>query len=377
MKGYNLLTSYTEYDKIFIEQTPCLFSLIRSKEPHMPPTMRDVAQRAGVSKATVSLVLNKKPGVSPETRQAVLLAVEELAYRLPERRPLRSPEQRTLAIIYHLRDVERTESYNIIPGFLRGARAFAQEANVHLTILAGFQKGGFRQIGSHFLDSEGLQPAGLLLMGPALRRDSESVVQALKQNIPAVVLCRNWPDMPISTVGHDHRKQARIALDHLIGLGHRVIAFVAGDADGQFDWCQWRLDCYREAMANLNGEVDESLIIMADDRVEATKALVKRRLDVTAILADHDARAIEVMQGLLQAGLRIPQDISVIGQDDAKQSPAGFPGLTTVRFSHSEVGYLAAEFLLRQIESNEVVHGNIWVRNYLIERESCCEARPV
>jgi LacI family transcriptional regulator len=322
------------------------------------------------------MVLNKKPGISPETQQAVLLAAEELAYRLPERRPLRSPVQRTLAIIYHLRDVERTESYNIIPGFLRGARTFAQEANVHLTILAGFQKGGFKQIGAHFLDSEGLQPAGLLLMGPALSRDSESVVQALKQDMPVVVLCRNWPDVPVSTVGHDHREQACVALDHLIDLGHRTIAFVAGDADDRYDWCQWRLDCYREKMTDLNGEVDEDLIIMAKDRVEATKALVGRRPDVTAVFADHDARAIEVMQGLQEAGLRIPQDVSVIGQDDAKQPPAGFPGLTTVRFSHSEVGYLAAELLLKQIESNEVVHGNIWVRSYLVERESCCEARP-
>ena len=374
---YNLLTSRIEYDKIFIEQTPCLFNTTRFQKPLMPPTMKDVAQRAGVSKATVSMVLNKKPGITPETQQAVLLAAEELSYRLPERRPLRSPAQRTLAIIYHLQDVERTESYNIIPGFLRGARMFAQEANVHLTILAGDQRGGFGQIGSEFLGSEGLLPAGLLLMGPTLRRDSKSVVQALRQGIPVVVLCRNWPDMPVSTVGHDHHEQACIALDHLISLGHRTIAFVAGETDDQYDWYQWRLDSYREKMIDLNGEVDADLIILAENRVEAIKALMKRRPDVTAIFANHDTEAIEAMEGLQEAGLRIPQDVSVIGQDDARQPPAGFPGLTTVRFSHSEVGYLAAELLLRQIESNEVVHGNIWVRSYLVERESCCEARPV
>jgi DNA-binding LacI/PurR family transcriptional regulator len=376
MKGYDLLTSRAKCDKILTKQTPCLFNSVHSQEPHMPSTMKDVAQRAGVSKATVSLVLNNKPGVSQETRRAVLFAAEELAYRLPERRPVRSPVQRTLAIIYHLGDMERTESYSIIPGFLKGARTFVQEANAHLTILAGYQKEGFGQVGSQLLDSEELQPEGLLLMGPALRRDSESVVQALKLGIPIVALCRNWPDMPVSTVGHDHREQARIALDHLVDLGHRTIAFVAGDTDSQYEWCQWRLDCYREMMTDLNGGIDEDLIVLAQDRAEATKALVRRRPDVTAILADHDARAIEVMQGLLETGLRIPQDISVAGQDDAKQPPAGLPGLTTVRFSHSEVGYLAAELLLRQIESNEVLHGNIWVRNYLVERESCCEARP-
>ena len=337
--------------------------------------MEDVAQRAGVSKATVSLVLNKKPGISPETQQAVWLAAEELAYRLPERRPLRASAQRTLTIIYHLRDIERSESYNIIPGFLRGARMFAQEAGVHLTILAGDQTGEFGQIGSEFLDSEGLLPEGLLLMGPTLRRDSESVVHAMKQGIPVVVLCRSWPDMPVSTVGHNHHEQACIALDHLIGLGHRTIAFVAGEMDDQYDWFQGRLSCYREKMIGLNGEIDESLIILAENRIEAIQTLMRRRPDVTAIFANHDTEAIEAMEGLQQAGLRIPQDVSVIGQDDARQPPAGLPRLTTVRFSHAEVGYLAAELLLKQIESNEVVHGNIWVRCHLVERESCCEAR--
>jgi LacI family transcriptional regulator len=82
------------------------------------------------------------------------------------------------------------------------------------------------------------------------------------------------------------------------------------------------------------------------------------------------------MQGLRQMGLRVPEDVSVIGQDDARQAPEGFPGLTTVHFSHFEVGYLAAELLLRQIENDEVVRGNIWVRSYLVERDSCCRARP-
>jgi LacI family transcriptional regulator len=130
-------------------------------------------------------------------------------------------------------------------------------------------------------------------------------------------------------------------------------------------------------MTRLNGAVDDDLVILARDRVEAAKTLVKRRPDVTAILANHDTIAIDVMQGLQEAGSRIPQDVSVIGQDGARQSPEGLPGLTTVCFSHSEVGYLAAELLLRQIESSEVAHGKIWVRSYLVERESCCEVRSV
>jgi DNA-binding LacI/PurR family transcriptional regulator len=343
----------------------------------MYPTMEDVAQRAGVSKATVSLVLNKKPGISSETQQAVLQAVEDLGYRLPERRPLRSPTSRILTILYHVESESRSEPYSIIPGFLRGARAFAREANVHLTIFAGYRKEDLEQIGAHFLDGAGFPPDGLILMGPGLCRDSESVVQALKRNIPVVVLCRSWPDMPISTVGHSHREQARIALDHLIQLGHRTIAFLAGETDEKYDWYQQRLDCYRKTMLDLNGEIDEALIVRARDGSSAVRTLMAHRPDVTAIFANHDAKAIEAMQGLHEMGLRIPEDVSVIGQDDAKQPPEGYPALTTARFSHVEVGYLAAELLSKQIENKEIVYGNIWVCSHLVERESCCSPRPV
>jgi len=319
------------------------------------------------------MVLNSKPGVSSETRQAVLRAAEELGYRLPEHRPLRSPEQRTLSIIYHVEDEARAEPYGVMPGVLRGIRTFAREANVHLTILAGYQREGFTQI----LHKSGFSSDGLILMGPALCRDSESVIQALQIGVPVVALCRYWPDIPISTVGQSYHEQAGIALDHLVHLGHRKIAFVAGTMDQKYDWCQQRLDCYRKRMTDVNGEVDEELIVLARDGSEAVKILMTRRPDVTAILANHDGRAVEAMEGLLAMGLRIPEDISVIGQDDARQSPEGLPGLTTVRFSHFEVGYLAAEFLLKQIEEREIGRGNIWVRCHLVERESCSRPRAV
>lgn len=343
----------------------------------MSPTMEDVAQRAGVSKATVSLALNRKPGISPETQRIVLRAAEDLGYHLPERRPLRSPMSRTLTILYHVKDEARAEPYSVVPSFLRGARTFAREARVHLTVLAGYRREDLSQIGADFLDGEGLSTDGLILMGPGLCRDSKSVVQALQSSIPVVVLCRNWPDVLVSTVGHDHYEQAQIALKHLVDLGHRKVAFLAGEADEQYDWCQQRLKCYREMMANVNGEMGEELVVLAKDGANAVRALMVRQPDVTAIFADHDAKAIEAMQGLQMMGLRVPEDVSVIGQDNARQSPKGCPALTTVSFSPFMVGYLAAELLLKQIESNEIMMGNIWVRSHLIERESCCQARPV
>lgn len=319
------------------------------------------------------MVLNNKPGVSSETRQAVLRAAEELGYRLPEHRPLRSAERRTLSIIYHIEEETRAEPYGVVPSILRGIRTFAREANVHLTILAGYPREGLSQI----LHKSGFSSDGLILMGPALRRDSESVVQALQTGVPVVALCRYWPDVPISTVGQNYHEQAGIALDHLVRLGHRKIAFIAGEVEQKYDWYQQRLDCYRKRMADLNGGVDEELIVLAKDRNEAVKTLMARRPDVTAIFANHDGRAIEAIEGLQAMELCVPQDVSVIGQDDARESPEGLPGLTTVRFSHFEVGYLAAEFLLKQIENKEIGRGNIWVRCHLVERESCSRPRAV
>jgi LacI family transcriptional regulator len=339
--------------------------------------MEDVAQRAGVSKATVSLVLNRKPGISPETQRTVIRAAEDLGYRLPERRPLRSPMSRTLTILYHVKDEFRAEPYSIVPSFLRGARTFARKAKVHLNVLAGYRREDLARIGVDVLNNEGLSTDGLILMGPGLCRDSKSVVQALQSNIPVVVLCRNWPDVPVSTVGHDHYEQAQIALDHLVDLGHRKVAFLAGEADEQYDWCQQRLSCYRQVITSITGETDKELIILAKDGASAVQALMARRPDVTAIFANHDTKAIEAMQGLQAMGLDVPKDVSVIGQDNAKPSPENCPTLTTVGFSPFTVGYLAAELLLKQIGGDEVTQGNIWVRSHLIERESCCKVRPV
>ena len=341
----------------------------------MSLTMEDVARRVGVSKSTVSLVLNKKLGVSPETQRVVLQAAEELGYRLPERRPLKRPsESKTLTVVHYVGQEPYTEPYGLALDFLNGTRAFVRQANANLTVIAGYRKGDIGRLGTHLLNDENTPPDGLMLMGPGVHRDSQLLLQALERNIPLVVLSRNWLDLPVSTVGQDHCQQARIALDYLIRLGHRRIAFVAGEVDKQYDWFDWRLTCYRETMTQLNGEIDEKLIALGEDGISAVRTLMTRRPDVTAIFAIHDRRAVEVLQGLWEMGLHIPQDVSVIGQDDSEQVPEDYPALTTVGFPHFEVGYLAAELLLKQIENDKILYSNILVRSYLIERASCDKA---
>jgi DNA-binding LacI/PurR family transcriptional regulator len=201
------------------------------------------------------------------------------------------------------------------------------------------------------------------------------VRRLIEDEVPTVVLSRNWPDLPVSTVSQDHREQARIALDYLAKLGHKTIAFIAGERDRYYDWFDWRVECYRQAMIDLNGRSDEELIVIAKDGAEAAKCLLTRRPDVTAVWAIYDDRAVEAMCGLTELGLAIPEDVSVIGLDDTCSSPEGCPELTTVGFSGRKLGSLATEVLLKQMEDDEFRYAHIVVSSYLVERRSCAKPR--
>ncbi|MGC9350125.1 MAG: LacI family DNA-binding transcriptional regulator [Anaerolineae bacterium] len=337
----------------------------------MSTTMSDIAERVGVAKSTVSLALNDKPGVSDELRAQILEAAKQMGYRLPPRRNSRS-EPTTFAVINHVVLESEAEISGVALGYLKGIQQFAREHNINLTILTDY-RGGADHYGYQFLNQSNLVPDGLILMGGAVTLKSSIIRWAQEKEIPMVVLSRNWPDSHISTVSQDHVEQAQMALDHLIDLGHRKIGFVARKADHDCDWFALRLRCYKETLDRHTGFVDESLIAIADDGYRATIELFERRPDVTAIFCMYDRIAIEAMQGLKELGIRVPEDVSVIGLDDADKPPQGFPSLTTVGFSHIDMGYLGADLLFRKIENPHIQSGQICLSSYLIQRDSCRE----
>lgn len=341
----------------------------------MSATMAEVAERAGVSKSTVSLVLNNRPSVSPELRQAVLLAATELGYRLPERRPQkRSLENRSIVIVHYEYQSQPSQSDSIFLDYIAGIQSFLRDKNVNLTFITDYRKERL-QLGFHLLDQGYLSPDGAIMMGWGARRDGQILHHFLHQGLPVVILSRNWPDLAISTVGQDHRHQACLALDYLVALGHRQIAFLAGKGDRRHEWFTWRLECYRETMRRLHGHVDEDLITIDKDGREAVQSLIARRPDVTALFCTQDEHAIEAISGLQALGLRVPADLSVIGLDGTAQTGQNTPAPTTVAFPHFQVGYLAAELLLKQIEDEHLYYSNIVVRSELVERGSCAAPR--
>jgi LacI family transcriptional regulator len=339
--------------------------------------MADVAQRAGTSVSTVSLVLNHKPGVSDAMRETVLEVAQELGYRLPQRRsPGRSTPSKAITVV-HFADPVPTyqgEVGFLFTRYLDGIREYCEGKNVNWAFIANYAERDDRPLGYHLLADETLPREGLILIGLSGGRNNWLLSQLLADDIPTVVLSRHWPDLPVSTVSQDHCEQARIALDYLVDLGHRKIAFLAGERDRHYDWFEWRLGCYRAVMQELDGRVDEELIVTASDGREAARQLLDRRPDVTAIWAIYDDRAIEAMHGLHELGLCVPRDISVIGLDNTCSSPEGFPALSSVAFPHRKIGSLAAEMLLKQMADDEFRFAHVVVSSYLVERDSC--ARP-
>ena len=339
----------------------------------MPIRMDDVALKAGVSKSTVSLVLNDKPGVSPEMKEAVLLAAEELGYRLPERRPLRKPppKQKNFTVVHQVGGEPYDNVYGLFLDYLQGIRSFAQQANINITAISGYRRGDFDRFESRILNDENTPLDGLILMGAGVRQDSKLLSRAIELQIPLVVLSRNWPDLAVSTVSQDHYEQAHAALDYLDRLGHRKIAFVANESDQEYEWFETRLKCYRNKMQGIDLKLADDLIALGGNGADATKELLTCRPDVTAIFAIHDERAIQAIQGAMELGLDVPKDVSIIGLDNSEDTPDGYPKLTTVGVPHFDIGFLATELLLRQIENENLNYGNLSIRSCLIERDSC------
>lgn len=341
----------------------------------MPATMSDVAKQVGVSKAAVSMALNDKPGVSLELKETILQAAGELGYRLPDRHGLkRTVENKTITVV-HCGGAEpnaHATPFGIYVAYLQGIEAFINENNLNLIVISEYRDGAEDYLNEHLLTGEKLAAGGLILMGMGVQQDSPIVHRIIQDKVPAVVLSRSWPHLPISTVSQDHYQQARIAFEYLVSLGHKRIAFVAREDDQRYDWFSWRLNVYREAIQALNGKIDESLIVLGIDGAQAAKNLMAHHPDITAIFAINDVSAASAMCGLAEIGVRIPQDISVIGLDDSTRHPDRHATpLTTVMYPHFKVGYLAAELLLKKLRSEDFYYGNIFVKSRLIERNSC------
>ncbi|HZF87871.1 LacI family DNA-binding transcriptional regulator [Streptomyces sp.] len=304
------------------------------------PVMDDVARLAGVSKQTVSRVLNDHPAVRAETRAAVAEAMRTLGYR-PSRsaRSLASGRTRMLGVISF--DAARYGPASI----LTAVNTAAQAAGYLVSSIALDTAG--RDTVVRALDTLTAEGAdGVIAIAPQ-RRVANALAEA-RRDTPMVVL-ENALDAHTPLVTADSGAGARAATGHLLGLGHRTVHHLAGPTG--WTSAEVRLDSWRAALTEAGAEVPEPLT--GDWSADSGYALGRRlaaRPEVTAVFASNDQMALGLLRALHEAGRRVPDDVSVVGYDDIPEAAHLLPPLTTVRTDFGEIGRRALRLLLDRID---------------------------
>ncbi|MEG3631182.1 LacI family DNA-binding transcriptional regulator [Streptomyces poriticola] len=300
------------------------------------PTIRDVAERAGVSKSLVSLVLRGSAQVRPEKRQAVLRAVRELGYR-PNAAARSLSEQRTRTVGVLLNDLRNPWFVDLLDGLnslLHAAGLYMLLADARLNRRTGQDPAG--PLGD--LGVDGLVVVGTLpdpaALGPVAAR------------MPVVVAGAREPVPPgVDVVAGDDAEGARLVTEHLIGLGHRRIAHLAGYGEvGAL-----RRHSFAAAMGahGLAGQAQVEPCDMTEDGgYRAAVRLLSRPEPPTAVFAVNDIAGVGALSAAGELGLRVPHDLSVAGYDNTGISRLRHVRLTTVDNAGHEVGRRAARCLL-------------------------------
>ena len=307
-------------------------------------SIKDVAASVGVSTATVSRALRGLPRVSDETRVRVLKAAAELDYvASPSAAGLATGQTRAVGVIVPF--VTRWFYGSVI----QGAEELLREAGYDLLLynLGGDQAARDRVFRGHLLRKR-VDAVLVLSLTPT---DAEVASLArLDRPVAAVGATVNgW-----ASVGIDDVATARIAMRHLIGLGHRRIGYVGGSLEEQLDFAAPldRLTGYRDAMVEAALPIDPCWEVVGDFTVRgglaATRLLLEADPRPTAVFAASDEMAVGAVHAVREAGLRVPEDVSVIGIDDHEM--AEFFELTTVAQPVHEQGRLAATLLLQALD---------------------------
>ncbi len=319
--------------------------------------MSEIAETVGVTSMTVSRVVNKSGYVSDETRTKVLRAVKEMNYRQNGlARNLRRQRTETIGLV--LGDISNPYSTELA----RAVRETALAKGFNLFICISEQSAkeditAFESLANHSVD-------GIIVATRANAEGNDYLRGIVDSNIPVVVVGRDFQHEMVDFVSADNLSGGFEATQHLIDLGHTRIGFIGATLSGGASLK--RLQGYLQALEQHDIEVDERLITGRKQAIsevpgystekmgyEGMKRLLSLPKRPTAIFARNDFTAIGAMTAINEAGLKIPEDIAIVGFDDIPMAVHTSPPLTTVRQPMRLQGQIAAEMLLQRIENEE------------------------
>jgi LacI family transcriptional regulator len=328
-----------------------------------PVTIQDVAKGAKVSVSTVSRVLNGKTDVASDTQERILAVIDHLGYTTNlAARSMRSRKKNLLGLI--MPDI----AYPFAIEVMKGVNRAIAESEFDLLV---YTTGDVRKSGraSHEQKYVSLLTNsisdGVILVAPVT---GEFNIDAPIVSIDPLARNPNFP-----SVHATNHQGALEAMEYLIGLGHRRIGFITGRAE--LESANRRLKGYRDALKKAGIGVDEQLIVHGDyttaTGVNCARQLLAREKRPTAIFASNDQMAIGVYQVAEESGLKIPDDLSVLGFDNIAESK--YLGLTTVDQFISEMGYVATHMLIKIVNGIPLEEQIFHMQTKLVIRNSCRE----
>ncbi|HEX9653012.1 MAG TPA: LacI family DNA-binding transcriptional regulator [bacterium] len=331
-------------------------------------TIKDVAQKAKVSEATVSFVLNNRNNIREETRQRVLKVIEKLNYH-PKRTARGLASKKSGNIGFILTDAHFSRSEPFYTKIFLGTEFEARKYNYYILLTTVSNTFSTNEIPRFLLEKD---VDGIILAG---RVSTKLIDYIQKLALPLVLVDFYVPRSRASTVLIDNEHGAFEAVTHFIRHGHRRLAFIGGDLNHPS--ISERLQGYLRALEESGIEFIPELAITdeiytgSEDGHKAAKKLLAVNPRPTAIFAANDAMAIGAMKCLKEHGLRVPEEVAVIGFDDIEDDFHIEPHLTTMRVPKEELGALAVRRIVEMIEAGKPGITTNHIPVELVVRKSC------
>ncbi len=329
------------------------------------PKIKDVASSAGVSVTTVSRVLNGHPYVREEIRAKVAASIEALGY---------SPSSIARSLVRRSTDLIGVIVSDITASFfstILGSIEEAASAKGYAILVSNIAEDPEKEL-RYLKLFKGMRVAGIIVMHEpttaAIRRYAASI------GIPLVVSSARPAGLSEPSVNIDDETAAYDAASYLAGLGHRAIALIGGDCE-RLTTARMRYDGYRRALAEKGIEADPALVKVGDFKTQDGYMLMGELLRTSprpsAVFALSDDMAAGAMNRVMDEGLRVPEDISIMGFDDSALASMTRPALTTVHQPIADIGSISVESLIRGIEGDRPSTEGIILRHRIVERASC------